>query len=73
MPPKPRKPPLDLPPATVIAWRLAEQRGQGGYMDPATGLFVMTERGLRERGTCCGNACRHCPFDWKSVPAGRGR
>ena len=28
----------------------------------------MTGRGLRDRGSCCGNACRHCPYDWKSVP-----
>lgn len=62
-----RKPPLLLPHGTEAAWRAAEQRGDAGYLDPATGLFVMTGRGLRGRGTCCGNACRHCPYDWRSV------
>jgi len=28
----------------------------------------MSGGGLRDRGSCCGNACRHCPYDWKSVP-----
>ena len=33
-----------------------------GYMDPGSGLFVMTSAYLRRRGFCCGNACRHCPY-----------
>lgn len=37
--------------------------GQMGYMDPDTGLFVMTSLYLRRQGECCGNACRHCPWD----------
>ena len=37
--------------------------GEPGYLDPATGLFVMTAAYLRERGWCCGNGCRHCPYD----------
>ena len=35
---------------------------QSGYLDPNTNLFVMTEWFLRNRGKCCGNGCRHCPF-----------
>jgi hypothetical protein len=27
------------------------------------GKIVYTERYLKKRGTCCGNICRHCPFD----------
>ena len=27
------------------------------------GYRVMTESYHRRRGTCCGNACRHCPYD----------
>ncbi len=38
------------------------QDGQYKYKDPATGYAVMTEHAHRARGTCCGNACRHCPF-----------
>ncbi len=41
----------------------AEARGEPGYLDPATGLFVLTATYLRDRGTCCGNGCRHCPYD----------
>ena len=27
------------------------------------GKIVYTENYLKKRGTCCGNICRHCPFD----------
>lgn len=27
------------------------------------GLMVLTEHYLRERGYCCDNGCRHCPYD----------
>jgi hypothetical protein len=37
--------------------------GQVGYTDPDTGLFVLTAAYLRDRGTCCGNQCRHCPYE----------
>lgn len=39
---------------------LAEQRT--GYLDPRTGLFVLTARFLAARGSCCGRGCRHCPY-----------
>lgn len=26
------------------------------------GLMVLTEHYLRNRGYCCGNGCRHCPY-----------
>ncbi len=26
------------------------------------GLMVLTAHFLRERGYCCGNECRHCPY-----------
>ncbi len=38
-------------------------RGDAGYVDPDNGLFVMTSVGLAARGSCCGNGCRHCPYD----------
>ena len=37
-------------------------RGEAGYLDPATGLFVMTAATLLERSTCCETGCRHCPY-----------
>lgn len=35
---------------------------QPGYTDPASGLFVMSAATLAERGTCCHQGCRHCPY-----------
>ncbi len=31
------------------------------------GLTVMTEKYHLNRGFCCGNACRHCPFNYENV------
>lgn len=38
-------------------------RQQAGYLDPFTGLFVMTADNHMQRGFCCGRGCRHCPFE----------
>ena len=35
------------------------------------GLMVLTEKYHLERGYCCGNGCRHCPYDYKNVPEPR--
>lgn len=32
------------------------------------GLMVLTEHFLKKRGYCCGNGCRHCPYDHTNVP-----
>lgn len=32
------------------------------------GLMVLTEHFLLKRGYCCGNRCRHCPYDYVNVP-----
>jgi hypothetical protein len=37
-------------------------RDDAGYLDPATGLFVLTAAYLLERSTCCETGCRHCPY-----------
>ncbi len=29
------------------------------------GLYVFTEKFLLERGFCCQNGCRHCPYHFK--------
>ena len=31
----------------------------------------MTAEYLLLRGYCCGNGCKHCPFDYKNVPEPR--
>jgi len=40
----------------------AMERGEAGYVDPRSGLFVLTAQFLADRGTCCERACRHCPY-----------
>jgi hypothetical protein len=60
------RPPID--PAAQAAHDRAVAAGQPGYLDPRSGLFVMTAAWLRSRGPCCGNACRHCPYDHANVP-----
>ena len=40
----------------------AVEGGEIGYLDPATGLFVMTAVTLWQRQECCASGCRHCPF-----------
>ena len=41
---------------------MAIERGEPGYLDPSTGLFVLTSEHLRQRGWCCDRGCRHCPY-----------
>ncbi|HMO62547.1 MAG TPA: DUF5522 domain-containing protein [Ferruginibacter sp.] len=37
------------------------------YYDP-NGLMVLTAQYHLEKGYCCGNGCRHCPYAYISVP-----
>jgi len=32
------------------------------------GYMVLTAKYLLDRGYCCGNGCRHCPYNYESVP-----
>jgi len=32
------------------------------------GKMVLTAHYLLKRGYCCGNGCRHCPYDYAQVP-----
>lgn len=54
---------MTLPERTLTIHRSACARGEAGYMDPDSGLFVMTSVYLRAQGECCGSGCRHCPWD----------
>mmetsp|Transcript_22177 Transcript_22177/g.62422 ORF Transcript_22177/g.62422 Transcript_22177/m.62422 type:complete len:318 (+) Transcript_22177:2-955(+) len=72
-----------LPPATrpkpcaediEDIWKLHEracQRGEDFYKDPATGYMVFTRVAHERRGKCCGNGCRHCPYDHANVRSDR--
>ena len=60
--------PSRLPPdaagrdAALAAHATALAAGDAGYLDPSSGLFVLTAGFLADRGTCCGRGCRHCPY-----------
>ncbi len=41
--------------------------GEDFYFDE-NGYMVLTESYLLNRGTCCGNGCRHCPYNYINVP-----
>jgi hypothetical protein len=62
--PHPSRLPLELPGRAEIldAHRAAVSAGDAGYLDPQTGLFVLTSVFLARRETCCGRGCRHCPY-----------
>lgn len=32
------------------------------------GYIVLTEKYHLEKGYCCGNGCKHCPYDYDAVP-----
>jgi len=32
------------------------------------GLMVLTKKYHLDRGYCCGNGCRHCPYHYEAVP-----
>lgn len=32
------------------------------------GLVVFTGHYLIQRGYCCGNGCKNCPYDYEAVP-----
>jgi hypothetical protein len=40
------------------------------YMSPQ-GYRIMTEKFLKERGYCCGNGCKHCPYYSKAIKGNR--
>lgn len=56
--------PLDTPRRDEIlaAHDAALADDQAGYLDPVSGLFVLSAKFLADRGYCCENGCRHCPY-----------
>ena len=51
----------------------ALREGSKTYIDPETGFTVFTELLHLERGFCCGNSCRHCPFGHENVDPAKQR
>jgi hypothetical protein len=62
--PHPSRLPLDHPRrAEILAAHSAALAGdRPGYLDPDTGLFVLTAGFLARRAICCTRGCRHCPY-----------
>lgn len=51
---------------TSSEWPIAVLReNEHYYME--NGFMVFTEVYHRARGACCGNACRHCPYEHINV------
>ncbi|MFN8350938.1 MAG: DUF5522 domain-containing protein [Flavobacteriales bacterium] len=44
---------------------------KGDYYWSPEGFLVFTEQYHRKRGHCCGNRCRHCPYEHEGVAAGK--
>lgn len=66
--PVPRPHPSRLDPARedyeaiITAHERAVDAGRSNYLDPMTGLVVLTVATHVARGTCCESGCRHCPY-----------
>jgi len=48
--------------AIVRAHATALAAGADTYVDPPSGLTVLTAAFLARRGSCCDSGCRHCPY-----------
>lgn len=44
--------------------------GEDYYVNKS-GFVVLTAKFLKDRGYCCGNGCKHCPYDYEAVPEPR--
>ena len=66
-------PPAEMPQVVDIEelHRAACSNGTSSYVDPHTGYQVFTSSFLEERGQCCGNKCRHCPYAHFRVKSNR--
>jgi Family of unknown function (DUF5522) len=49
-------------PEIITAHAEALLAGSDTYVDPRSGLTVLTAGYLARRGYCCDSGCRHCPY-----------
>lgn len=63
--PHPSRLALDRPDRADILARhqRACAAGLSTYVDPGTGYTVLTATYLADRGYCCSQDCRHCPWE----------
>jgi len=45
--------------------------GEDFYFNEA-GYVVLSEKYHLQKGSCCGNGCKHCPYDYVNVPEPKG-
>jgi len=45
----------------------AVSQGKETYTDPISGYLCFTALYHLNRGNCCGNECRHCPYNHVNV------
>ncbi|MBT8115504.1 MAG: hypothetical protein KJP04_08990 [Arenicella sp.] len=57
--------------AVVDSWPIKELREDKHYY-MENGFMVFTRAYHLARGSCCGSACRHCPYDHQNVPRQQG-
>ena len=41
------------------------------YYINGEGYVVLTEKYHIDKGSCCGNGCKHCPYQYENVPEPR--
>ena len=41
--------------------------GEDYYLNEQ-GPLTFTAKFLKDRGYCCGNGCKHCPYEYEAVP-----
>jgi hypothetical protein len=46
---------------------------QEDYYYNEEGYVVLTEKYHLQKGNCCGNGCKHCPYDYVNVPEPKRR
>lgn len=48
---------------------MAEELKEGiDYYYNKDGFVVLTEAYHLKKGYCCGNGCKHCPYNYEAVP-----
>ena len=48
---------------------MAEQLKEGlDFYYNEQGFVVLTEKYHLDKGYCCGNGCKHCPYEFNAVP-----
>lgn len=47
---------------------MSDKLEQGDFYYNEEGFIVLTEKFHLKKGYCCGNGCKHCPYNYINVP-----